>query len=106
MDLKHRLPSWLFWLIMLAAASVFTCYLSVWKQWRPFLVSGLFYIAAAYVRAFLEAGKRIHNDTALDQTRIALAAAMLVLGILTMVLAWKLPEWVGRLRLDRWSRDR
>ena len=34
------------------------------------------------------------------------ADRILVLGLLTMVLAWRLPAWTGAVRLVRWSRDR
>ena len=97
---------WLLWLSVLAAASILTCFLSVWKQWRPFLFSGLFYVAVAYARAFVEAGRRIDDETVLDRTRIALAVTMLVVGMVTMVLAWKLPDWIASLKLERWSRER
>ncbi|MHC4218445.1 MAG: serine/threonine-protein kinase [Planctomycetota bacterium] len=96
---------WLFWLVVLAAAAVATCYLSVWKQWRPFLLSGLFYIAVAYGRAFSEVAERAENDVVLDQSRLGLAGTMLFLGILTMVLAWKLPDWIATTKLEWWSRN-
>ncbi len=96
---------WLFWLIVLSAASIGTCYLSVWKQWRPFLFSGLFYLAVAYERSFVEAVDRMTSEAALDKSRIMLAGTMLLLGMLTMILAWKLPDWLASLKLERWSRD-
>lgn len=95
---------WLFWLIVLSAASIATCYVSVWKQWRPFLFSGLLYVAVAYGRSFIEAVDRITSETALDTSRITLAGTMLLLGILTMILAWKLPDWIASLKLLRSSR--
>ncbi len=98
--------AWLFWLVALALASIALCYISVWKQWRPFLVTGLVWVAVAYGRAFRETLRFEDNPSALDRARLALAGALLVVGIVTMILAWKLPEWRVWLKLTRGQRRR
>ncbi len=93
---------WLFWLIVLALASVALCYISVWRQWRPFLVTGLVWMALVYGRSFYEALDKLQYDPwALNRVRLALAAALLILGVATMILAWKLPDWIASLKLKR-----
>ena len=84
-------------------ASISLCYISVRKQWRPFLFTGLFYVAVAYVRCFLEADSRLDDDRVFDMSRLLLAGLMLALGIATMIVAWRLPAWIAVLKLDRWS---
>ena len=96
---------WLVWLLVLVVASIACCYVSVWKQWRPFLFTGLFYVALAYYRAFVRLWSELEGD-ALDTARILLTAGMLALGIGSMVLAWRLPAWTASLKLGRWSRGR
>ncbi len=98
--------AWLFWLVALALASIALCYISVWKQWRPFLVTGLVWVAVAYGRAFRETLRFEDNPSALDRARLALAGALLVVGIVMMILAWKLPDWRAWLKLTRGQRRR
>lgn len=96
---------WLFWLIVLAVAAIALCYLSAWRQWRPFLFTGLAYIAIAYFRAFVESYEALEDDTeAFDRVRVGLTIIVLVAGILTMLLAMSVPKWIGAVRLGRWSR--
>ena len=97
--------AWMFWLIMLVVASIACCYVSVWKQWRPFLFTGLFYIAVAYCLAFARVYDELDGE-ALDTARHLLMAGIVALGIATMVLAWRLPVWIASLKLDRWLRAR
>jgi serine/threonine protein kinase len=97
--------AWVFWLFVLVAASIACCYVSVWRQWRPFLFTGLFYVAVAYFRAFVRLWDQLEGD-ALDAARLRLTGAVLVLGIATMVLAWRLPAWTAALKLGRWSRGK
>ena len=94
---------WLLWLIILAVTSISLCYISVRKQWRPFLFTGLFYVAVAYVRCFMEADSRLDDDRVFDMSRLLLTGLMLALGIATMIVAWRLPAWIAVLKLDRWS---
>src|SRR5205823_1423106 len=52
LELDNAEPSWKLWLILLPILSVALCFVSVAKQWKPFLFTGLAYIAVSYVRAF------------------------------------------------------
>ena len=79
------------------------CYLKAWKQWRPFLFTGLFYVAVAYYRAFVRVKMEL-GIGADDNASIALMASMLALGLVTMIVAWRLPAWTAALRLGHWSR--
>ncbi|MCH8260508.1 MAG: serine/threonine protein kinase [Planctomycetes bacterium] len=95
--------AWILWLIVLVLASIACCYVSVWKQWRPFLFTGLFYIAVAYFRAFFRAWAELEGE-ALETARQVLMASMLALGLVTMIVAWRLPAWTAALRLGHWSK--
>ncbi len=80
-----------------------SCYLSAWKQWRPFFLTGLVYVAVAYYRAFVRVKMELRIE-ADDNASIVLTASMLVLGLGTMIVAWRLPAWTAALRLGRWSK--
>ena len=95
--------AWILWLIVLVLAAIACCYVSVWRQWRPFLFTGLFYIAVAYVLAFLRVWDELEGE-ALETARQVLMASMLALGLGTMIVAWRLPAWTAALRLGRWSK--
>ncbi len=95
--------AWILWLIVLVLAAIACCYVSVWKQWRPFLFTGLFYIAVAYFRAFTRVWEELEGE-ALETTRQVLMLAMLALGLVTMIVAWRLPAWTAALRLGHWSK--
>ena len=86
-------------LLLLVAASIGFCYLSVRRQWRPFLFSGLFYLAVAYYLAFSESVTRLADDPAAQDTaRLVLTLGLIATGLVTMVVAWKLPARVVRPR--------
>ncbi len=84
------------WLSLGALGALALCFISVWKQWKPFLVNGLVYLAIVYFRAFDEP---IFSN---DLGRAILALGALTIGIAAMILAWKLPAWVATARLQRW----
>lgn len=75
------------WLIIAAAGSVVVCYVSVIKQWKPFVINGLVYLAAAYFRAFDD-----HAVQASHALQIVIAIGGIVLGLSVMAAAWWLPE--------------
>ncbi|MEE8153711.1 MAG: serine/threonine-protein kinase [Phycisphaerales bacterium] len=95
--------AWILWLIVLVLAAITCCYVSVWKQWRPFLFTGLFYVAVAYYRAFVRVKMEL-GIGADDNASIVLMASMLALGLVTMIVAWRLPAWTAALRLGHWSK--
>ncbi len=75
------------WLIVAAAASVVVCYVSVIKQWKPFVINGLVYLAAAYFRAF--------DDHAVRDSRtlqVVIAIGGIAVGLSVMAAAWWLPD--------------
>lgn len=84
------------WLGTAAITAVTLCFISVWKQWKPFLVNGLFYFAVVYFRAFDEPWFRG------DLGHSILALGALGIGIGAMVLAWRLPSWTSAIRLRGW----
>jgi hypothetical protein len=96
--------AWVLWIVLLFVAAIACCYVSVWKQWRPFLFTGLFYVAVAYYRAFIRLWGELEGE-ALDTARLMLTGGALALGIATMVLAWRLPAWVTSLKIGRSSRS-
>lgn len=95
--------AWILWILILVLASITCCYISVWKQWRPFLFTGLFYVAISYFRAYLRVSDEIEGDD-LETMRQMLMLGMLALGLGTMVIAWRLPVWVAAMKLSHWSR--
>ncbi len=95
--------AWILWLIVLVLAAIACCYVSVWRQWRPFLFTGLFYIAVAYVLAFLRVWDELEGE-ALETARQVLMGSMLAIGLANMIVAWRLPAWTAALRLGHWSK--
>ncbi len=95
--------AWILWILVLVVASITCCYVSVWKQWRPFLFTGLFYVAVAYYRAFVRVKVELGTG-GYDNASIVLTASMLALGLGTMIVAWRLPAWTAALRLGHWSK--
>ena len=76
------------WLGLLPIGSVGVILLSVPRQWKPFLATGLVYLAAWYVRAFVRAEGELEDPA---RAWIALTLSLLLLGCATMVLAWLAP---------------
>jgi len=95
---------WLLWLVLLAIASIAFCYLSVIRQWKPFLITGLAYFAVAYVLAFREVQLRLEEDL-ITPTELSLLFGVLGLGLVMMLLAWQMPGWIANLHVNRWSRS-
>ena len=84
------------------ARSLGLCAWSVLKQWRPFLFSGLFYLAVAYGFGFRWIGEHVPDDID-GPFRIGLALLGVIVGLLVMYLAWRAPEWALKIRLARWA---
>jgi len=93
------------WIVVLAALSVVLAYSSIYRQWRPFLLSGLFYIAAAYGRSAFWLIERLEDrEQAIQERGILIQAlAALVAGMLIMIVAWRTPAWVSKSRLSKWA---
>lgn len=91
---------WLPWLIGLAAASIGFIVASVPRQWKPFLATGLVYLALCYARAFGRAEDHLDDPRFVQ---VALTVVMLVLGGSIMALAWRTPTRLVAARLARWS---
>ncbi|MCL4742416.1 MAG: serine/threonine protein kinase [Phycisphaerales bacterium] len=91
---------WLPWLIGLAAASIGFIVASVPRQWKPFLATGLVYLALCYARAFGRAEDHLDDPRFVQ---VLLTVVMLVLGGSIMALAWRTPTRLVTGRLARWS---
>lgn len=87
------------WLVLAAGASFTLCFVSVWKQWKPFFFNGLAYLAYSYFIAFDDPAVRA--SPALRQT---LAFGAFIAGLGLMLLAWWLPGRIAGARLDRAAR--
>lgn len=96
--------AWILWIIILVLASIACCYISVWKQWRPFLFTGLFYVAISYFRTYVRVLDELEGES-IEKARQILMLGMLMLGLGTMVVAWRLPVWVASMKLGQWSRS-
>lgn len=90
---------WLGWLLALGVSSIVMCFVSVLKQWKPFLVNGLVYFAIAYVRAFDRVNEHFSHVLNL---RLALFAGLVLFGLFVMVAAWKLPDWLAGTKTWLW----
>jgi len=90
---------WLGWLLALGASSVIVCFVSVLKQWKPFLVNGLFYFAVAYIRAFDRVNQHFSETPNL---RLALFGGLVIFGLFVMIAAWKLPDWLAGTKTWLW----
>jgi hypothetical protein len=101
MEIHETWGQWAPWLILMPVVAVGFCFASALRQWKPFLLSGLAYLAIWYARCF----SRIESELA-DHApwRLGLTAATLALGPLLMLLAWKSPGWIARHRLRKWER--
>jgi predicted Ser/Thr protein kinase len=91
--------AWLVWLLAVAALAIILCFVSVPKQWKPFLVNGLIYLAIAYARAFDRVTSEFQDSPRL---RLALFGGLGVLGLFVMIAAWKLPDWLAGTRTWLW----
>jgi hypothetical protein len=84
------------WLVTLAAAALGFIGLSVVRQWKPFLFSGLGYLTVAYVRGFVLVDSYFPKAEVVPWARLAwqtaLVAGALGLGLLVMLLAWAFPD--------------
>lgn len=90
---------WLGWLLALGAFSIIMCFVSVLKQWKPFLINGLIYFAIAYVRAFDRVNDHFSHAPNL---RLALFGGLIVFGLFVMIAAWKLPDWLAGTKTWLW----
>ncbi|MBZ0172343.1 MAG: hypothetical protein K8E66_08195, partial [Phycisphaerales bacterium] len=101
MEIDETFDAWIPWLVLLPLLAVGFCFASALRQWKPFLISGLVYLAVWYARCFV----RIETELAAEHAwRITLTIAALILGPGLMFLAWKAPAWIARHRLRKWER--
>ncbi len=101
METGEAFGVWVPWSVLLFVLAVGFCVASALRQWRPFLFSGMVYLAVWYARCF----DRIETGSAGEQAwRIGLTVAALVVGPGLMLLAWKAPAWITRRRIRRWER--
>lgn len=92
----------LLWLLSVAGVSLGLCAWSVLKQWRPFLFSGLFYLAVAYSFGFEWIDEHVGGDID-GPFHIGLALLGVIVGLVVMYLAWRAPGWALKIRLARWA---
>jgi hypothetical protein len=100
MEVYETWGDWAPWLIALPLVAVAFCFASALRQWKPFLLSGLAYLAVWYARCFARIESELAGHAA---WRVGLTAAALVLGPALMILAWKAPAWIARRRLRKWE---
>lgn len=92
---------WSPWLALMPLVALGFCFASALRQWKPFLISGLIYLAVWYARCFVRIEAELAGHSA---WRVALTIAALVFGPILMVLAWRAPAWIARQRQRRWER--
>jgi hypothetical protein len=76
-------------------ASLSLCFVSVWKQWKPFFANGLVYFAIAYFHLF--------DDPAVQKSPLlhhVFTIGIFVIGLGIMLLAWWLPGKIDGQRLN------
>ncbi|USN99408.1 MAG: serine/threonine protein kinase [Phycisphaeraceae bacterium] len=101
MEIHETWGVWLPWLVLLPVLAIGFCFASALRQWKPFLISGLAYLAIWYGRCFVRIEADLPEATA---WRVVLTFAAVLLGPALMVLAWRAPAWIARRRLERWER--
>jgi predicted Ser/Thr protein kinase len=95
------------WLMLLALTSLALATLSVWQQWKPFLLSALVGIAVAYVRLFSYAEELFPADgtgNAPAALRVGLTIGAIAAGATIVAAAWLAPAKAIAHRLARWRR--
>ena len=76
------------WLGCAAIVSVGIALASVHRQWKPFLVSGLLGLAAAYYTMLLQLGEEFGGDSTIFRSvALGSVAAICVIGLATMLLS-------------------
>jgi hypothetical protein len=75
-------PGWGLWFVLLPLAALGAVFASAAQQWKPFMLTGLVYLAEWYVRAF----DRLRSDE--HDRGILLMTSMGVVGLAVMVAAW------------------
>ncbi len=84
------------WLVLLSLAAVSFISLSVVRQWKPFLFSGLAYLTVAYIRAFSLVDACYPRAEVMPPERhtwhAILVAGALAIGLLVMLAAWAFPD--------------
>ncbi len=82
LEYHNAAPGWGLWFVLLAATSLASIFASAALQWKPYLLTGLIYLAEWYVRAF----DRIR--TADSSHEVLLLASMGIAGLAVMLIAW------------------
>lgn len=86
---------WQLWLILTPICAGILAYLSVKRQWKPFLVSAFTGLAIWYARCF----DRIETDfDGSARLRLALTAVGCGAGVGMLILGWRLPAFCNRRR--------
>ncbi|HHN77561.1 MAG TPA: hypothetical protein ENK11_02650 [Phycisphaerales bacterium] len=101
MEVNEAFGVWMPWSILLLSLALGFCVASAVRQWKPFLFSGMVFLAAWYVRCFARIETELGDDRG---WRVGLTVAALVAGPALMLLAWKGPAWIAKRRIRRWER--
>jgi serine/threonine protein kinase len=96
--IESTVAIWL-WLIALYIVSLIFCYLSVRRQWRPFMITGVLYLGVAFwtmFTVFEEIARRRYPESAAPLHSAQLTAILLTLGLglIVMIIARNLPPAV------------
>lgn len=101
MEIHESWGVWAPWALLLPIVALGFCFASALRQWKPFLISGMAFLAIWYARCFA----RIEGElTGAGAFRAGLTLAALVLGPGLMFLAWRAPAWIAKRRLRKWER--
>ena len=90
--------SWWLWLAMLVVTCVIFCSLSVWWQWKPFLLNALAYLSLTYWQAFNEIETHAPDSGA---WKMAATGGLVGIGLTVMLIAWRAPGWIAGERMKR-----
>jgi serine/threonine protein kinase len=85
LEFHDAAPGWGLWFVLLALGALAAVFASAAAQWKPFMLTGLLYLAEWYVRAFDRLEQAASGRPILS---LALMAAMAATGLSVMLAAW------------------
>jgi predicted Ser/Thr protein kinase len=80
---------WWLWQVLMAVGSLGFCASSVVREWKPYLFTGLAYLAIVYARMFVRVQEHIDEPGPLI---VSIVIASAIMGMTIMVGAWGVPR--------------